>query len=123
MKKQNYQQEIGPGLMAISATSLLMAAYRMYKDYLSKAARSCDTMEGRDKTLCMTKYKMEGTRAQMEKLRKSLSKCQEAKYPQKCQERLQEKISKLRDKYKKLEKKFNMVYNLAKQAEKERSSK
>lgn len=122
MKKQNYQQEIGPTLMAISATSLLMSAYRLYKEYLTKAARKCDTFTGRDKTLCMTKYKMEATRAQMEKLRKSLSKCEEAKYPQKCQERIKEKISNLQEKYKNLEKKFNMVYDLVKKAEKERKS-
>lgn len=116
---QNYQQEIG-AILAISAGSLLMTAYKTYKEYLTKSARKCDTFTGRDKTLCMTKFKMEGTRAQMEKLRKSLSKCQEAKYPQKCQEKLQEKISKLQKKHKELEKKFNMVYDLVKKGEKER---
>lgn len=122
MSKKRNVQEIGPTLMAISATSLLMSAYKLYKEYLTKAARECETMEGRDKTLCMTKYKMEATRAQMEKLRKGLSKCEEAKYPQKCRQKLQQKIEKLQGKYKELQKKFNMVYKLAKQAEKEKQS-
>lgn len=118
--KQNYQQEIGPTFLAISATSLLMTAYKTYKDYLSKAARACDTMTGRDKSLCMTKYKMEGIRNYIQQLQKSLTKCEEAKYPEKCREKIKERIQKLEEKHKKLNERFKMLYNLIKQAEKER---
>lgn len=119
-KKEIKQEVAGTTYLAISATFLLMNAYRIYKEYLTKAARQCGTMTGRDKSLCMTKYKLDATKAQMEKLRKDLSKCKEAKNPDKCEEKLKEKIKKLQDKHKKLFRRYRSIYNIAKKGESER---
>lgn len=120
MSKKEIKQEVGTAFLAISATSLLMNAYKIYKEYLSKAARQCNTMTGRDKSLCMTKYRLDATKAQMEKLRKDMSKCKEAKYPEKCEDKLKEKIKDLQAKHKKLFRRYRSIYNIAKQGEKER---
>ena len=114
------KQEIATAYLAIGATSLLMNAYKIYKEYLTKAARQCNTMTGRDKSLCMTKYRLDATKAQMERLRKDLSKCKEAKYPQKCENKLKEKIKSLQDKHKKLYRRYRSIYDIAKKGEKER---
>lgn len=112
-KKQKLY-EVEPVFMYISATSLAMTAYRMYKDYLTKAARHCDSFEGRDKSLCMTKYKLEGLKKRKEKLEEDIRKCAEARDQQKCEESLKKKINKLEQRITKLKNKYRTVYRLAK---------
>lgn len=117
--EKSHLQEIEPTLMAISGTSMVMMAYRMYKEYMNKAARKCDTMVGRDKTLCMTKYKIEGLEKQYDKLKSSLTKCGQAKYPNKCRQKINQKMLKVQEKLDKNKKRFDMIYKLAQQSKRQ----
>lgn len=119
MIESEYQENISevPIMLAISATSISMMAYRFYKDYMTKAARECGTLQGRDKNLCMLKYRINALETKKSKLEKGLRKCKEAKNPEKCEEKVKKDIKKTEERLKKVKKQFDMLYKIVKQEE------
>ena len=79
-------------MLVLSVGGLLMTAYRLYKDYLTKAARACANLDPKEKRLCMLKYKIDGKRKQLVTLTSLLSKCRQTKNPDECLNKLRQKI-------------------------------
>lgn len=92
-------QEIDPTLLAISATSAAFGitnmAFRLYKDYFSKAARRCKNLPVREKGVCMLKAKLEGKQKQLAEIKQKSSDCSKTRKPAKCRLKLTEKIKKI----------------------------
>lgn len=86
-------QVIG-GLAAAALVSY--AAYKIYKNYLSKAARSCSGSA--DKSTCMKQFKNKAIQAQISKLSSGMGSCAKSKNPAKCKAAIQGKIAKLKGK-------------------------
>lgn len=80
------------------ATVIGYGAYKIYKNYLSKAARSCAGKP--DKSACMQQYKNNAIKAQITKLKADSGKCSKSKDPDKCKASIQSKILKLQSKLK-----------------------
>lgn len=78
------------------ATMIGYGAYKIYKNYLSKAARACAGKP--DKTSCMKQYKINAIKAQISKLNSDAGKCSKSKDPVKCKASIQNKINKLKSK-------------------------
>jgi len=84
-------QEIAPILVVGGIASAIFAGVRLYKDYFTKNARRCADLPVKEKVICIMSLKVLGKRAQLNSLKKSLSKC-DAKIKPKCQEKLGKKI-------------------------------
>jgi hypothetical protein len=87
----------GYGVGAIVAL-MGYASYKLYKNFLSKAAQACSEKSGAEKKLCMKDYEIRGLTAQMTDLRKGFTACLKTKNPDKCREALQKKIDKVKEK-------------------------
>lgn len=105
-------QEMEPIMMAISAASLSMGAFNLYKQHLTKAARVCKSLPPKEKSLCMLTHKLRGKQIQHAKLKSNMSKCSKTKDPQKCKKSLLKKTIKVGEEIKFLSKR---VQQLAKQ--------
>lgn len=91
------QSPAGKAAGGLAAAALVgMAAYKIYKNYLSQAARSCKNSP--DKSACMNQYKNKAVQAQIAKLSSGMGQCSNSKDPQKCKAAIQNKIAKLRSK-------------------------
>jgi len=77
---------------AALATAAAYAASKIYKNFLSKAARDCKGAA--DKEACMTQAKQKATQAKISKLQSSMSNCRD----EKCKASLATKIEKERAK-------------------------
>jgi len=92
-------QEIDPTLLAISATSAAFGitnmAFRVYKDYFSKAARRCKDLPAREKGVCMVKAKLDAKSEELGEIKRKSSECSKTKNPTKCRGKLNEKVKKL----------------------------
>jgi hypothetical protein len=86
--------------MGVGAIVALMAyaSYKIYKNYLTKAARACSEKSGQEKKMCMKEFEIDGLTAQMTDLRRGLSACTKTKNPDKCREALNKKIGGIREK-------------------------
>jgi len=73
----------------------LLAAYKIYKSFFSKAARACSGKSGDEKKACMAQYRLRALRAQIAALTKAKSSC---KGDAKCIAKLDAKITKLKAK-------------------------
>lgn len=87
----------------VIGTTILVAAlsyggYWTYKNYLSKAARSCSGKKGSDKEICMKEFKMKAIKAQIADLKKGSAACIKAKDKDECKKQLAIKIAKLQKK-------------------------
>ncbi len=86
---------VGGGALAALA---LYASYKIYKRFLSKAARACKGMGGADKSACMKKYKVSALNAQIKSLSSAGAKCSKSKDPAKCKAGIQKKVAGLKAK-------------------------
>jgi len=93
-KIQTQQEQL---IMALSVAGLFMSAYRLYKDYLTRAARACADLPHKEKTLCILRYKITGKSRELAQLKRNIGKCSTTKDPKKCTERVQQKIDKVQD--------------------------
>jgi len=93
-KVQTYLDKIQQEQVALvlSVGGLLMTAYRLYKDYLTRAARACANLDPKEKRLCMLRFKIDGKRRQLTALTSLLSKCRQTKKPDECVDKLRQKI-------------------------------
>jgi len=79
-------------MLVLSVSGLLMTAYRLYKDYLTRAARACANLDPKEKRLCMLRFKIDGKRRQLAALRSLLTKCRQTRKPDECVDKLRQKI-------------------------------
>jgi len=80
---------------AVLGAALLFGAYKTYKRFFSKAARACSGKSGPEREVCITNFKKNATKAQINDLKRSLAGCKSSKNPQRCQASIQAKIQKL----------------------------
>ena len=87
------QQGAAGGLAAAAIAALVItASFKIYKRFLSKAARACNKFAGQSKTSCMNKYKRDALKAQVTELTKGKSKCSNTKDRAKCVQKIDKKI-------------------------------
>lgn len=91
---ENIQEAI-PLMLAFTAASLSMSAFSIYKQYLTRAARSCKDLPTKEKAICMLRYKVQGKKAQLSKLNGSVPKCNKTKDAELCKQKLLNKARKV----------------------------
>jgi hypothetical protein len=90
---------VGAGIAASALSALaLYGSNKLYKRFMSKAARACAGKSGGEKTQCMKQYKVQGIKAQIADLQKAAGACAKAKKPDKCRAPIMKKIAKLQKK-------------------------
>jgi len=75
-------------------------AFSAYRSKASGAVDACKSSKGEAKTKCIEKFKNAGRKKQIEMLQKAKSYCVKTPNPQKCSDKLDEKISKVKSKMK-----------------------
>jgi len=90
---------VGGIALAALATTL---AFKVYKNYLSRAAKACQGKKGAEKQQCMRKVKMDARKQKIMSLTKAQSVCSKTKNPEKCVAKLKLKIAKEKAKMKKI---------------------
>jgi hypothetical protein len=80
---------------AVAAALIITVAYKMYKRFLSKAARACKHKSGDEKTSCMNKYKKEALKQRIKALNQGMASCSKTKNTGKCKQKITGKIRKL----------------------------
>ncbi len=84
----------GKGIAAaMVVAAAAAAAYAVYKGVLSKSARACKGAS--DRAACLHKFKMDGLKAQVIKLKSGAAKCASTKNPDKCRASIGKKAAKL----------------------------
>lgn len=86
----------GGGYMGGTALAALLGfiAYKVYQNYLSKAAQSCK--DNPNKAECIENFKKKAKLIQIQQLQKGLAQCAKSKDPDKCRQSIVNKINKLR---------------------------
>ncbi len=96
--------------MAVGGAALaalaLYASVKLYKRFMSKAAKSCAGQAGSAKTMCMKKYQHSAIAAQVKDLGLAMKACAKSKSPEKCKVPIQKKISNLQVKMQKMKAKM-----------------
>lgn len=87
--------------IAAAALAVTLAA-KVYKNYLSKAARACKGKKGPEKQQCMRKAKMNARKEKITSLTKAQGICSKTKNPGQCVAKLKLKIAKEKAKIKKI---------------------
>ena len=95
IQEEQYIEEVSPLLVGLSAASLTVAAFNAYKQYLTKAARTCKNLPPREKGVCMWNFKFQGKKKELQILKGSISKCNKTKDPKQCMLKLKEKAIKI----------------------------
>lgn len=98
-KNPDKTKKIGAGILAAIA---IYAGYKIYKRFLSKAAKSCKDLSGAEKTTCINKFKKQALEGQEKELKKGLSACSKSSNPAKCKVIVNNRISKIKAKQAKL---------------------
>ena len=91
----NVETGAAGGLAAAAvAAAATIASVKLYKRFLSKAAKACSGKSGLEKTSCMTKFKKQAQAAKVQALQSGIAKCSKSKDPTSCKAKLQGKINK-----------------------------
>lgn len=98
-KDVGHMQGVGQGVLAGMAAAAVVAlatvaARKIYKNYLSNAAKACSKKSGIEKENCMQKFKKAAQKAKITELQKGLSKCPKSKDPTTCKSKLNINIAK-----------------------------
>jgi len=89
----------GAGLAAgVVAAAIIVGSYKIYKDYLSKAARACSKHKGLKKKECIATYKKGATQKRIGYLTSRGIKCGKSKNPDKCKAKVHKELAKLKKK-------------------------
>jgi hypothetical protein len=83
---------------AALAALMIYGAYKVYKNFMSKAAQACAGKKGAEKDACMNAYRKRAASAQMQTLNKVKVACKKAKDPAKCNAIVANKMQKIRAK-------------------------
>jgi hypothetical protein len=101
LKSQSFWDRATPGGKAVLiiggatlAAMIATAGVKVYKNYLSKIARTCNKSSNKEK--CMQKAREEATKFRIKQLQKAKSTCKKSKDPSKCESRVDKEIMKLR---------------------------
>jgi len=89
------EMKLGAGLIV---AVLLYASYKLYKNFLSKAARACKGKSGADKKICMNMFKIKALQTQIRDLQQASKTCSSTSNIAKCKKLLSKKIDKLNKK-------------------------
>jgi hypothetical protein len=82
--------------VGIVVALIVAISYKVYKKFLSKAARSCKQLEGEKKNECMKKFRDYAKKARITALEKSKGLCNKSKNPQNCINKINNKVLNLR---------------------------
>ena len=96
--------EIGV-MAALTAMTLTSAAFDLYKNHLSAAARRCLNFVGPEKSKCVMGYKINAQKSLIANLNKAKNKCKSAK----CNLKINKKIKKQQEKIIKTQKQLSKV--------------
>ena len=90
---QAQQSGMTQGASAVAIVGAAVAAGVMiYKRFMSKAAKACEGLPTSEKTNCMRKHKADGIKAKIAKFQSFKGKCDQAKNPTGCNNKLMFKI-------------------------------
>jgi len=106
--KENINEVIGV-MAALTAGMLAVTALDAFKDFMSKAARQCFALQGTDRSKCMIKMRIEGTRKLVMDLEKRKTLCRKARKPEKCMMQMDKKINKQKEKLKMYADQFKVI--------------
>lgn len=102
--KVTHAKYSGDVMMAVSGAILVAAIIvvvnKVYKRYLSDAAKACKNSA--DKTKCMAEYRIKGHQNKITSLRSSKSLCNKTKDSAKCNSKIDKEIISIESKIKKL---------------------
>jgi hypothetical protein len=84
------------GSVIVLIAAATAAGHRVYKIYLSKAARQCKGFSGPERRSCIVKFKKAGLQAKMNAYAKAKNDCAGSKNPERCRSQLDIKIKKVR---------------------------
>jgi len=79
---------------AAAVAAAVVAGAKIYKRYLSKAAKACKDKGGTARTACIQKFKMDAQKAKIGAMQKGIAACSKTKDPSKCKASLQTKVAK-----------------------------
>ncbi len=84
------------GKYAAGAAGAALVGYggaKLYKNYLSKAARACAGKTGEEKAKCMAKFRTEAAKVRLEYLKSSMDKCKGTGDPDLCKKMIKEQMN------------------------------
>lgn len=84
------------GSVVVLIAAATAAGHRVYKIYLSKAARQCKGFSGPERRSCIVRFKKAGLQAKMNAYVKAKNDCAGSKDPERCRSQLDIKIKKVR---------------------------
>jgi len=87
--------EIAPVMIGLSAASMGLAAFNVYKQHLTKAARVCKDLPPREKGICMWNWKLKGKQKEYMTLKGSVGKCNKSVKPEGCRLKITKKVEKV----------------------------
>jgi len=97
----------------IGATAIIAAigyaSYKLYKRFMSKAAKACQDKKGKTKTICMNQYQLKGLEASKKPFTDGIKNCSKAKDTQICKAKFNKKINAIN---KRITKKQNKIKKL-----------
>jgi hypothetical protein len=100
-----HELEVAKGNVAVTAVGVTLLvgmgaflSYKIYKRFLSKAARACKKLGSKEKTSCIVKYRINGYREQIKGLTAAKGLCNKTKKPKKCTSKIDLKIRKIKAK-------------------------
>lgn len=80
--------------IAAVLAGITYAAIKIYKNYLSKAAKACSGKKGEEKKSCMEKFKKDAIKQKIKYLEAGKPRCKHSKDPKTCVAKLDLKIAK-----------------------------
>jgi hypothetical protein len=84
------------GSIVVLIAAATAAGHRLYKIYLSKAAKQCKGFSGPERRSCIVKFKKAGLQGKMNAYVKAKNDCAGSKNPERCRSQLDIKIKKVR---------------------------
>jgi len=94
---------ISPWLSGImSATLILRYGSGLLSDYLTKAGRQCNHLNGASKNLCIIDFKIRGFEAERSALRSKQNLCGKSRDPLVCREKIKNKLETINNQLKDL---------------------
>ena len=92
--RAGYEQGLTQGAAAVAVAGLAgVIGAKVYKRYLSQAAKACSGKAGDAKTNCMQKFKLDAIKSKIQAMEAGKSHCKTTSNPEKCVSKLQQKIA------------------------------
>ena len=86
MDTMNIVNNVGMG------AALILIAHTLYKRLLSKAAKSCQGLSSGAKDVCIQKFKIHAIESEINFLKSRISQCKKEKKPEKCKNKVNQRI-------------------------------